>query len=74
MKTEYATNFKEKYTLKLGMDMFNVTNSQFELSRVQFTQTAASGIGVPPNLNVDYGRPTAFQAPFYARAQIRVEF
>jgi hypothetical protein len=74
MKTEYATNFKEKYTLKLGMDMFNVTNSQFELSRVQFLQTGATGIGVPPPLNIDYNRPTAFQTPFYARAQIRVEF
>ena len=65
---------KEKYTLKVGMDMFNVTNSQFQLSRVQYTQTNASGIGVAPNLNVDYGRPTAFTPPFYARAQIRFEF
>jgi hypothetical protein len=56
------------------MDMFNVTNSQYELSRVQFLQTSALGIGIPPNLNVDYNRPTAFQTPFYARAVIRVEF
>jgi hypothetical protein len=56
------------------MDMFNVTNSHFELSRVQFTQVGATGVGVPPPLNVDYGRPTAFQTPFYARAVIRVEF
>jgi hypothetical protein len=74
MKTEYATSIKEKYTLKLGMDMFNVTNSQFELSRVQFTQATASLVGIAPPLNVDYGRPTAFQAPFYARASVRVEF
>ncbi len=74
MHTEYAVPVKEKYTVKLGMDMFNVTNSQFELSRVQFTQTAALGLGIPPNLNVDYGRPTAFQAPFYARAVVRIEF
>ncbi len=74
MHTEYATNFREKYTLKLGMDMFNVTNSQFELSRVQFTQTSATGVGVPPPLDTDYGRPTGFQTPFYARAVIRLEF
>jgi hypothetical protein len=74
LKAEYPMTIKEKYTLKFGMDMFNVTNSQYELSRVQYTQTAASGVGVPPNLNVDYGRPTAFQGPFYARAVIRMEF
>jgi hypothetical protein len=74
LKAEYPMTLKEKYTLKVGMDMFNVTNSQFQLSRVQYTQTNASGIGVAPNLNVDYGRPTAFTPPFYARAQIRFEF
>jgi len=25
-------------------------------------------------LNLDYGRPTNFQGPFYARATIRFEF
>jgi hypothetical protein len=74
LKVEYPMTLKEKYTVKVGMDMFNVTNSQFQLSRVQYTQTNASGIGVPPNLNVDYGRPTGFTSPFYARAQIRFEF
>jgi hypothetical protein len=74
MHTEYSLPVKEKYTVKMGMDMFNVTNSQYELSRVQFLQTSALGIGIPPNLNVDYNRPTAFQTPFYARAVIRVEF
>src|ERR1017187_8682021 len=74
LKVEYPMTLKEKYAVKVGMDMFNVTNSQFQLSRVQYTQTNASGIGVAPNLNVDYGRPTAFTPPFYARAQIRFEF
>jgi hypothetical protein len=74
MHTEYAAAVKEKFTLKLGMDMFNVTNSQLQTGRVQYTQTEASGVGVPPPLNVDYGRPTSFEAPFYARAVIRVEF
>jgi hypothetical protein len=74
LHTEYSVPVKEKYTVKLGMDMFNVTNSQFELSRVQYTQTTGAGIGIPPSLNTDYGRPTGFQGPFYARAQVRIEF
>ena len=64
----------ERYRLKLAMDMFNVTNSQFQSGRIQYTQTTASAVGVPPPLNLDYNRPTAFQTPFYARGSIRFEF
>jgi hypothetical protein len=74
MHTQYAINLHDKYNIKLGMDMFNVTNSQFQLFRVQYAQTAAGGIGIVPNVNVDYNRPTGFQTPFYARAMIRFEF
>jgi hypothetical protein len=74
MHTQYAIPVHDKYNIKLGMDMFNVTNSQFQLFRVQYAQTAAGGVGVVPNKNVDYNRPTAFQTPFYARAMIRLEF
>jgi hypothetical protein len=70
----YSVGVHEKYTMKFGMDMFNVTNSQYQLSRVQFTQTTASGPGVAPPLDSDFGRPTAFQGPFYARALVRLEF
>ena len=66
--------FTEKYRLRLAMDMFNVTNSQFQLGRVQFTQTPSTGVGIPPPLNADYNRPTAFQTPFYARGSVRLEF
>jgi hypothetical protein len=66
--------FTEKYRLRLAMDMFNVTNSQFQLGRVQYTQTTGSAVGVPPPLNADYNRPTAFQTPFYARGSVRLEF
>jgi hypothetical protein len=68
------TRFTEKVKLKLAMDMFNVTNSQFQTGRVQYTQTAASAVGAPPPLNLDYNRPTGFQTPFYARGSIRFEF
>jgi hypothetical protein len=67
-------HFSDKYKLKLAMDMFNVTNSQFQTGRVQYTQTPAAGVGVPPPLNADYGRPTSFQGPFYARGSVRFEF
>ena len=64
----------ERYRLKLAMDMFNVTNSQFQTGRVQYTQTTGSFVGVPPALNLDYNRPTGFQTPFYARGSVRFEF
>lgn len=64
----------ERYHLKLAMDAFNVTNSQFELSRVQDLQTTNSGVGSAPALNTDFGRPTAFQTPFNARGTVRLEF
>ena len=69
-----GTHFGEKYALKLAMDTFNVTNSQFETGRVQYLQTANSAVGSAPPLNVDYGRPTSFQGPFYARGSVRFEF
>jgi hypothetical protein len=56
------------------MDMFNVTNSQFITAKNQTSQLALPGVGITPNLNLDYNRPTSYQAPFYARTSIRVEF
>ena len=71
---DYPVHFGEKYSLKMAMDMFNVTNSQFTTARVQFTQLASPGVGAIPPLNLDYGRPSAFQGPFYARGSVRFEF
>ena len=71
---DYPVHFGERYNLKLAMDMFNVTNSQFQTARVQFTQLTSPGIGSVPPLNLDYGRPSAFQGPFYARGSVRFEF
>lgn len=69
-----GSHFGEKYSLKLAMDMFNATNSQFQTSRVQFTQLSSPYVGATPRLDTDYGRPTSFQGPFYARGSIRLEF
>ena len=77
LKGEYALPIHDTKVLKLALDAFNVTNSQFITAKVQYTQQAASGypvVGSTPTLNSDYGRPTSFQAPFYARATIRFEF
>ncbi|MFP5277282.1 MAG: carboxypeptidase regulatory-like domain-containing protein [Acidobacteriota bacterium] len=78
LKGEYSIPlWKEGRVLKLALDAMNVTNSQPISSKVQYTQQPATGypvIGNTPNLNRDYGRPTAFQGPFYARGTIRLEF
>lgn len=64
-----GSHFNEKYRLKLAMDLFNVTNSQFQTGRVQYSQLASTFAR-----NVDFGRPTSFQGPFYARGSVRFEF
>jgi hypothetical protein len=70
-----GSHWGEKYNLKLAMDMFNVTNSQFETGRDQYTQTTnTGGVGAPPPLNLDYNRPTSFQGPLYARGTVAFEF
>ncbi len=77
MKGEYAIPLHEGKVLKLALDTFNVTNSQFITGKVQYTQQPASGypvVGSSPSLDRDYGRPTSFQGPFYARATVRFEF
>jgi len=77
MKGEYALTLHESKVLKLAIDAFNVTNSQYLTGKVQYTQQPASGypvVGSAPPLNADYGKPTSFQGPFYARATVRFEF
>ena len=71
---DYPVHFGERYSLKMAMDMFNVTNSQFATARVQFTQLVSPGVGQVPPLNLDYGRPSSFQGPFYARGSVRFQF
>jgi len=68
LHADYPIKLHEKYTLKLAFDGFNVTNSQLQSGRVQNLDLSA---GVS---NSDYGKPNAFQDPFYARASIRMEF
>jgi hypothetical protein len=77
LKGEYTLKLHEEKVLKLGLDAINVTNSQPITGKVEYTQQTATGypvVGNTPNLNVDYGLPTSFQGPLYARATIRFEF
>jgi hypothetical protein len=77
LRSEYALPIHDTKVLKLSLNAFNVTNSQYTLAKVQYTQQPALGppvVGSTPTLNVDYGKPTAFQTPFYAQGTIRFEF
>jgi len=78
IKGEYALPLhRENMVLKMGLDAINVTNSQPIGGKVEYTQQPASTypvVGTTPQLDVDYGKPTYFQGPFYARATIRLEF
>ena len=74
LHTDYPISIKEKYSVKLAFDAFNVTNSQFTTGKVQYLQQPAGAVGVAPPLNLDYRRPSAFQGPFYARGSVRFEF
>jgi hypothetical protein len=77
LKAEYDLPIHESKIIKLGLDAFNVGNMQPITGKVQYTQQGGSGypvVGSSPTLNTDYGRPTAFQGPFNARATIRFEF
>ena len=74
LHADYPISIKEKYSVKLAFDTFNVTNSQFSTGKVQYLQQPAAAVGVAPAVNLDYGRPSAFQGPFYARGSVRFEF
>ncbi len=69
MHLDYPVPVGEKYRLKMAMDFFNVTNSQFETGREQYSELPST---FAPN--VDFGRPTSFQGPFNARGSVRFEF
>ena len=66
--TDYPIALGESKRIKLGWDMFNVTNSKTLLS---IDQDADRTYGSP---NVDFLKPLAFQRAFYARGSVRFEF
>jgi len=76
LHADYPIRLTEKSRLRLGADLFNITNNQ-RLLRVD--QAAQRTVGVP---NADFLKPNgdgiqiqpAFQRPFYARFMVRYEF
>jgi hypothetical protein len=65
---DYPVQVQERYTLKLAFDTFNIFNVQKMTGKNQNLDLSP---GAP---SPDYGRPTGFQSPFYARASVRLEF
>jgi len=65
---DYPVPIHDRYTLKFAFDMFNIFNTQTLAGKNQNLDLSP---GAP---SVDYGKPTGFQGPFYARGSIRLEF
>jgi hypothetical protein len=65
---DYPVQLHERYTFKFAFDAFNMFNTQKQTGKNQNLDTA------PGSPSVDYGKPTGFQDPFYARGSIRFEF
>jgi len=76
LHADYPIRVTEKSRVRLGADLFNITNNQ-RLLRVD--QQAQRTVGVP---NADFLKPLGdgvslqpgFQRPFYARFMVRYEF
>ena len=75
LHADYPVKIHENTSLKFAFDAFNVTNTKFVASRNQNLDTS---IGVA---NPDYNKPgngtvssTGYQAPFYARMSVKIEF
>ena len=54
--------------MKFVFDAFNVTNTKMVSGKMQNLDTS------PGVSNPDYGKVSGFQAPFYARASVKIEF
>jgi hypothetical protein len=76
LHADYPIRITERSRVRVGADLFNITNNQ-RLLRVD--QNAQRTVGVP---NADFSKPNgdgtslqpAFQRPFYARFMVRYEF
>ena len=69
MNGSYAISLGEKSKIKLGMDMFNVTNSRFITNSNQYWDT-----GFQTGRDPTFKSPTTFQRAFYARTSVKWEF
>ena len=69
-KIDYPVKLGERFTLRLGASMFNITNNRkairIDQSRDRSGQSAGS--------NPDFLVPITYQDPFQARFSARIEF
>ena len=70
LKTEYPVKMGERYTLKFGADLFNITNNLRAMTIDQANALSQQPVGS----NKDYLRPLLYQQPFYGRMSLRLEF
>jgi hypothetical protein len=70
LHAEYAKKLSERYTVRVGSDLFNITNTQSAVLIDQFRDISFQA----PNSNLDFQKPLAFQTPFYARFSVKMEF
>lgn len=70
LHAEYPFRITEKSRLKIGADLFNITDSK---TRLTIDQNNALG-SQPVGSNLDFQTPLRFQNPFYARFSARWEF
>ena len=68
LHADYPWKIRESWTMKFAFDAFNVADSKFTTNRNQNLDTSP---GVP---NPDYNKISGYQAPFYARASVKLEF
>jgi outer membrane receptor for ferrienterochelin and colicin len=75
MHADYPWKIRESWKLKFAFDAFNVTNSKFVTNRNQFLDQSP-GLPNPDYNKVGCGTALAcgYQAPFHARASVKIEF
>lgn len=67
---EYARKMTERFTFRVGADLFNVTNSQ-PVTLVDQNRDLSFN---SPGSNLDFRAPLIFQNPFYSRFSLKLEF
>jgi hypothetical protein len=68
LHADYPWKIHESWTMKFAIDAFNVTNTKTTSGRMQNLDTA------PGQSNPDYNKISSYQAPFYARASVKLVF
>jgi hypothetical protein len=68
LHADYPWKIHENWTMKFAFDAFNVTNTKTTAGRNQNLDTS------PGVSNPDYNKISAYQAPFYARASVKLVF